>query len=178
VTAWRWRPARRSPRRRDQRPRPQAHARRAVRPGRRRADDALARRQLPDTGGRVEGQPRRRPVAAVHAAGGDDETLLRGRIVVAPGIDAIERAFDASKYGASPTSSSSRRRSRRSSTRHSSMARSRDARRERHRPVHAVRAPRRVLGRRRAGRARRQGRRAARRAGAGPRRRASAPARS
>ena len=33
------------------------------------------------------------------AAGGDDETLLRGRIVVAPGIDAIERAYDASKYG-------------------------------------------------------------------------------
>ena len=33
------------------------------------------------------------------AAGGDDETLLRGRIVVAPGIDPIERAFDASKYG-------------------------------------------------------------------------------
>jgi phytoene dehydrogenase-like protein len=33
------------------------------------------------------------------AAAGDDATLLRGRIVVAPGIDAIERAFDASKYG-------------------------------------------------------------------------------
>jgi phytoene dehydrogenase-like protein len=33
------------------------------------------------------------------AAAGDDKTLLRGRIVVAPGIDAIERAFDASKYG-------------------------------------------------------------------------------
>ena len=33
------------------------------------------------------------------AANGDDETLLRGRILVAPGIDAIERAFDASKYG-------------------------------------------------------------------------------
>ncbi|HET9345167.1 MAG TPA: NAD(P)/FAD-dependent oxidoreductase, partial [Candidatus Limnocylindrales bacterium] len=33
------------------------------------------------------------------AAAGEDETLLRGRIVVAPGIDAIERAFDASKYG-------------------------------------------------------------------------------
>jgi phytoene dehydrogenase-like protein len=33
------------------------------------------------------------------AAGGDDAALLRGRIVVAPGIDAIERAFDASKYG-------------------------------------------------------------------------------
>jgi phytoene dehydrogenase-like protein len=33
------------------------------------------------------------------AAAGDDETLLRGRIVVAPGIDAIERAFDPSKYG-------------------------------------------------------------------------------
>jgi phytoene dehydrogenase-like protein len=33
------------------------------------------------------------------AANGDDETLLRGRIVSAPGIDTIERAFDASKYG-------------------------------------------------------------------------------
>jgi phytoene dehydrogenase-like protein len=33
------------------------------------------------------------------AAGGDEEALLRGRIVVAPGIDALERAFDASKYG-------------------------------------------------------------------------------
>jgi phytoene dehydrogenase-like protein len=35
------------------------------------------------------------------AAAGEDEHLLRGRIVVAPGIDAIERAFDASKYGQS-----------------------------------------------------------------------------
>ncbi|NJD28234.1 MAG: NAD(P)/FAD-dependent oxidoreductase [Chloroflexi bacterium] len=33
------------------------------------------------------------------AAAGDDERLLRGRILVAPGIDAMERAFDASKYG-------------------------------------------------------------------------------
>ena len=33
------------------------------------------------------------------AAGDDNATLLRGRILVAPGIDAIERAFDASKYG-------------------------------------------------------------------------------
>jgi phytoene dehydrogenase-like protein len=32
-------------------------------------------------------------------AAGDDERLLRGRIVLASGIDAIERAFDASKYG-------------------------------------------------------------------------------
>ncbi len=32
-------------------------------------------------------------------AAGGDERLLRGRILVAPGIDAIERAFDASKYG-------------------------------------------------------------------------------
>jgi phytoene dehydrogenase-like protein len=32
-------------------------------------------------------------------AAGGDERLLRGRIVVAGGIDAIERAFDASKYG-------------------------------------------------------------------------------
>ncbi|HSL96979.1 MAG TPA: NAD(P)/FAD-dependent oxidoreductase [Candidatus Deferrimicrobiaceae bacterium] len=33
------------------------------------------------------------------AAAGDDERVLRGRILVAPGIDAMERAFDASKYG-------------------------------------------------------------------------------
>jgi phytoene dehydrogenase-like protein len=33
------------------------------------------------------------------AAGGEGERLLRGRIVVAPGIDAMERAFDASKVG-------------------------------------------------------------------------------
>ncbi len=33
------------------------------------------------------------------AAGEDGNALLRGRIVVAPGIDAMERAFDASKYG-------------------------------------------------------------------------------
>jgi phytoene dehydrogenase-like protein len=32
-------------------------------------------------------------------AAADDERLLHGRIVVAPGIDAMERAFDASKYG-------------------------------------------------------------------------------
>ena len=35
------------------------------------------------------------------AAGGEGERLLRGRIVVAPGIDAMERAFDASKSGRS-----------------------------------------------------------------------------
>ena len=33
------------------------------------------------------------------AANGDDERVVRGRIVVAPGIDAVERAFDAAKYG-------------------------------------------------------------------------------
>jgi len=33
------------------------------------------------------------------AAGDDAATLLRGRILLAPGIDAMERAFDASKYG-------------------------------------------------------------------------------
>jgi phytoene dehydrogenase-like protein len=41
----------------------------------------------------LDGLPRFR------AADGDDERLLRGRIVVAPGIDDIERAFDAAKYG-------------------------------------------------------------------------------
>jgi phytoene dehydrogenase-like protein len=35
----------------------------------------------------------------VFPAAGDNEALLRGRIVVAPGIDALERAFDATKYG-------------------------------------------------------------------------------
>ena len=34
------------------------------------------------------------------AAAGEDEHLLRGRIIVAPGIDAMEHAFDAAKYGA------------------------------------------------------------------------------
>jgi phytoene dehydrogenase-like protein len=32
-------------------------------------------------------------------AAGDDTRLLRGRIVIAPGIDAMERAHDAAKYG-------------------------------------------------------------------------------
>ena len=32
-------------------------------------------------------------------AAGDDPTLLRGRILVAPGIDAMERAHDAAKFG-------------------------------------------------------------------------------
>ena len=32
-------------------------------------------------------------------AAGDDVRLLRGRIVIAPGIDAMERAHDAAKYG-------------------------------------------------------------------------------
>jgi phytoene dehydrogenase-like protein len=35
----------------------------------------------------------------VFKAAGGDEALLRGRIVVAPGIDAMERAFDATKFG-------------------------------------------------------------------------------
>jgi phytoene dehydrogenase-like protein len=35
----------------------------------------------------------------VFTAAGDDARLLRGRIVIAPGIDAMERAHDAAKYG-------------------------------------------------------------------------------
>lgn len=42
----------------------------------------------------LSGLPR---FAAASAGGGDER--LRGRIVIAPGIDALERAFDASKYG-------------------------------------------------------------------------------
>jgi len=37
---------------------------------------------------------------AFSAAGDDASHLLRGRITMGPGIDALERAFDASKYGA------------------------------------------------------------------------------
>ncbi|HEU5205713.1 MAG TPA: NAD(P)/FAD-dependent oxidoreductase [Candidatus Limnocylindrales bacterium] len=36
------------------------------------------------------------------AADGQDDRVLRGRIVVATGIDAMERAFDAAKYGGIP----------------------------------------------------------------------------
>jgi phytoene dehydrogenase-like protein len=36
---------------------------------------------------------------AFNADGGDEVERLKGRIVVAPGIDHLERAFDASKYG-------------------------------------------------------------------------------
>jgi phytoene dehydrogenase-like protein len=39
---------------------------------------------------------------AFPAANGEDDHLLRGRIVVATGIDAMERAFDAAKYGRIP----------------------------------------------------------------------------
>jgi phytoene dehydrogenase-like protein len=40
------------------------------------------------------------PVFPAAGAGLEAERLLRGRIVIAPGIDYVERAFDASKYGA------------------------------------------------------------------------------
>jgi phytoene dehydrogenase-like protein len=39
------------------------------------------------------------PVFSAAGKGPDAERLLRGRIVIAPGIDYVERAFDASKYG-------------------------------------------------------------------------------
>ena len=38
-------------------------------------------------------------VDALPAFGGVDDERLRGRIVIAPSLDAIERAFDDSKYG-------------------------------------------------------------------------------
>ena len=65
-----------------------------------RADDALAGRQLsarPASSPRSISSLDRLP--AFTAAAGADEQLLRGRILAAPGIDAIERAFDAAKYG-------------------------------------------------------------------------------
>ncbi len=40
-----------------------------------------------------------RGLPAFTAAGGDDERLLRGRILLVDGIDPMERAFDAAKYG-------------------------------------------------------------------------------
>jgi phytoene dehydrogenase-like protein len=39
------------------------------------------------------------PVFSAAGKGPEAERLLRGRIVIAPGIDYVERAFDASKYG-------------------------------------------------------------------------------
>jgi phytoene dehydrogenase-like protein len=39
------------------------------------------------------------PVFSAAGSGPEAERLLRGRIVIAPGIDYVERAFDASKYG-------------------------------------------------------------------------------
>ena len=81
------------------------------------------------------------------AAAGDDERLLRGRIVVAPGIDAIERAFDAAKYGRRPSTPILE------ATIPSLVdpslvdgAPAGTARHERHRPVRAVHAPRRDVG--------------------------------
>ena len=109
---------------RDQRARPEADARRAVRPGRRRAVDALAGRQLPDAGRRVEGQPRRRPAAAVHRP--PAATTRRCSAAGSSSRPASTRSSGRStrrSTAGSPTSSSSRRRSRRSSTRRSSRAR-------------------------------------------------------
>ena len=40
------------------------------------------------------------PLFPAAGAGPEGERLLRGRIVIAPGIDYVERAFDESKYGA------------------------------------------------------------------------------
>ena len=87
----------------------------------------------------------------------DDPRRLRGRIVVAPGIDAIERAFDAAKYGRPSETpiieatipSLVDPQPRRWRTR-------RDPGHERHRPVRAIPAARRRLGRRSGG-ARRHG---------------------
>ena len=129
--------------------RPEADADRPRRPGRPRADPAAGG---PATSGRpasvakvnlaLAGLPRFPPPATTRA-------LLRGRIVVAPGIDAMERAFDASKYGRPSERADPRgddpvaRRSvarRRRGGRH--------ARDERHRPVRAVPPARGRLGRR------------------------------
>ena len=84
-------------------------------------------------------------------AAGDDARLIRGRIVIAPGIDAMERAHDDAKYGRpseradhggdDPVAGgplAGRRRG------------ARDARHERHRPGRAAHPPRGDLGRRRA----------------------------
>ena len=76
----------------------QTHPGRARRSGHGRTVDALASRQHPPAGRRGEGQPGARRDADLPGRRGDPRRL-RGRIVVAPGIDAIERAFDAAKYG-------------------------------------------------------------------------------
>ena len=78
--------------------RPEAHAHAARRPGGARTAPGLARRQHPHAGHDGEGEPRavgdcRRSRRA------DDDGALHGRILIAPGIDYLERAYDASKYG-------------------------------------------------------------------------------
>ena len=81
------------------------------------------------------------------AAGDDAERLLRGRIVVAPGIDAMERAFDASKYGRGERDADPRGDD--PVARRPVPRRGREARRARHerdRAVRAVPAPARATG--------------------------------
>ena len=81
------------------------------------------------------------------AAAGDDG-LVRGRIVIAPGIDALERAHDAAKYGravGAPGHGGDDPVARRPVAGRGRGAR--DAGDERHRPVRAVRPSRRHLGR-------------------------------
>jgi phytoene dehydrogenase-like protein len=58
----------------------------------------VAGRQHPDAGHGGQGQPVLSGLPRFTAAG-DDGHLLRGRIVIAPGIDAMERAHDSAKYG-------------------------------------------------------------------------------
>ena len=63
-------------------------------------DAALAGRQLPHAGRGRQGQPRAGAAAALRRRRRRARRgLLRGRIVLASSVDALDRAFDASKYG-------------------------------------------------------------------------------
>ena len=100
VVAGRWRGADRPGRRR--RHRPEARPDRPRRPGRDRTEPALAGGQHPDARHGRQGQPR-----AVRRCRGSRRPAttrgsLRGRIVIATGIDAMERAHDAAKFGRLP----------------------------------------------------------------------------
>ena len=87
---------------RGRRHRPEAGPHPARRPGRRRSEPAAGGRA---TSGRRARSPRSTspsPACRAFTAAGDETRLVRGRILVAPGIDAMERAHDAAKFGRLP----------------------------------------------------------------------------
>ena len=78
--------------------RSEAHPARARRSGRARSQLPRAHAKLSLPGNQREGESRAQCAAGVHAASANAADL-KGRVQIGPGIDYLERAFDASKYG-------------------------------------------------------------------------------